>query len=206
MSASSIVIWMTSLTLSLCAIILSAAAGMPQFLMSMSGFISLAFALLAIREYRMLLNAGASASKIGSSTAHYMGLVWIWGALALLVTYYFILRWHEWWVFFLTFAAVGVLCLFIAATLGRDADRGRDDATMLTLTRYLAIGQLIGMVIAMVGMLVDPSKSFLNVQRPDWAANNIFFFGAFALAAISLHALVSAPAVDASEKATTKAA
>ena len=43
------------------------------------------------------------------------------------------------------------------------------------------IGQVAGMVIVMVGLLVDGKMTRFAKARPgweDWAANNIFFFGA----------------------------
>jgi hypothetical protein len=86
---------------------------------------------------------------------------------------------------------LGVLCLFFAAAIERDEAAGRTDETLLNLSRYLAIGQLIGMAIAVIGLLIDPGKTFLDTKAPDWAANNIFFFGALALLAITGYSLAS---------------
>ena len=72
--------------------------------------------------------------------------------------------------------------------MAKDAAAGRQDQTLLNLARYLTIGQLAGMVIAMVGMIVD-DKMPRDPSEPDWAANAIFFFGAAALAVISANAL-----------------
>jgi len=193
MTQSSLVIWMVTLTISVCAIILSAAAGKPEIHMAMTAFVSTAMALLAIRENRQLIGEGASRSEVAASTARYMGLVWVWGALGLLVTYFFILKWREWAYFFAGFAALGTLCLLIAATLDRDAKKGTDDETMMKIGRALSWGQLVGMLITMIGLIVDGKMTrFLNPAKfGDWAANNIFFFGALALAAISLNALMA---------------
>ncbi len=62
--------------------------------------------------------------------------------------------------------------------------------TLLRLARYLTLGQLAGMIIAMLGLIID-DKMPRDPQEPDWAANAIFFFGAAALAAISANALRS---------------
>ena len=70
----------------------------------------------------------------------------------------------------------------------KDAAAGRQDETLLNIARYLTIGQLVGMVVAMIGMIVD-DKMPRDPTEPDWAANAIFFFGAAALAAISAYAL-----------------
>jgi hypothetical protein len=83
---------------------------------------------------------------------------------------------------------VTLLCLFFSATLARDAAGEREDATMLNLARYLTIGQLAGMIIAMIGLIAD-AKMPRDPARPHWAASAIFFFGAAALAVISADAL-----------------
>jgi hypothetical protein len=188
--SSSLVIWMMSLTIGIVAIILSAAAGTPQIYMAVTAMISVVIAFLAIKEQHDLEAGGASASAVSASTARYMGLVWTWGALALLVTYYFILpAWREWPHFFGAFAVIGVLCLFFASTLSKDSEKGTADETMLKLGRYLTLAQLVGTIIAVLGLLADPDKQFLNVKKLDWAAVNVFFFGSIALAAISANAL-----------------
>jgi drug/metabolite transporter (DMT)-like permease len=119
-----------------------------------------------------------------------MGIVWTWAALSLLLTYLFILSWGEWWQYVLGAGAIAALCFAFAAMMARDARAGREDATMLKLARYLTLGQLAGMIIAMIGLIID-DKMPRDPQEPDWAASAIFFFGAAALAAISANALRS---------------
>lgn len=192
MSSSSLVVWMSTLGLSLSAIVISAAAGKPEVHMAMTGLVSLVIAVLAIREDRSLRAAGASRSAIAASTARYMGLVWVWGALGLFMTYYFIVaEWREWWHFFFAFLFVSVITIFFAATLEKDAQKGSDDQTMLKLGDGLTWLQLIGMLATAIGLMIDPDKSLLDVSRRDWAANNIFFFGGLALAAISANAILA---------------
>ncbi|MGQ0673968.1 MAG: hypothetical protein ACT4N2_13980 [Hyphomicrobium sp.] len=187
---SSLVVWMLSLALSLSAMAISAAAGKPEIHLAMTSFVSLVIAVMAIREERDLRASGASRSAVAASTARYMGLVWAWGAMGLLMTYFFVLEyWREWWQFFLAFSFAAVMCLFFAAVLGRDAEAGRDDETMIRLGRALTWGQLVGMMATVIGLLIDPDKKFLDMNEPDWAANNIFFFGSLALAAISASAI-----------------
>ena len=51
---------------------------------------------------------------------------------------------------------------------------------------------LAGMVVTMLGLIIDGKMTrFLDPRHGDWAANNFFFFGAMALAAISLNALLA---------------
>jgi len=117
-----------------------------------------------------------------------MGLIWIWGALSLLVTYATgIVSWREWPAFFVVFAGLGAACLFLGSRLP-DAN-----ATLLKVSRYLGMLQLGGMLVVMIGLVVDGKMSrFLEIQDrnwQDWAANNYFFFGAMALAILSAYGL-----------------
>jgi hypothetical protein len=178
------------LTASLIATIMISAEERPGLLIIATAIAALAWVLMAIRERRSVTAAGASPSKIGAATARYMGVVWLWGAVSLFVIYVFILTWHEWWQFFAAFAVVGALCLGYAALLERDANAGRDDETMLGLGRYLAIGQLIGMIATVIGLAIDPDKELYWPADGDWAGNIIFLFGSLALLAITAHALI----------------
>lgn len=189
---ASLAIWMTTLTICLAAIILSAAAGHPTIHTFVAALIGLCIAGMAVGENWQQRRAGVNENTIAATTARSMGLVWIWGALGLFVTYYFILWWKEWLVFTGAFAVVGILCLLFAATLDRDESAGRKDETLLNLAKYLSIGQLIGMLLAMVGLIID-GKFPVTVKEADgwqdWAANNIFFFGALSIAIITANAL-----------------
>jgi hypothetical protein len=60
---------------------------------------------------------------------------------------------------------------------------------MLKVGRILTILQFAGTVVAVIGLLIDPDKQFLNTAKLDWAAQTVFLFGAIALAAISAAAL-----------------
>lgn len=184
------IIWSSTLTIGMCSIILAAGSGAPQNYMAVTALISFAIAAIGLREIISLDKANAPLSAISASTARYMGLVYAWGALALFVTYYFILpEWREWKVFFGALTLVAVISLFFASTMSNDVARGKDDPTMLKVGRILTILQFAGTVVAVIGLLIDPDKQFLNTAKLDWAAQTVFLFGAIALAAISAAAL-----------------
>jgi hypothetical protein len=191
---TSIATWMVALTLSLCAIILTAAANAPHLHMVASGAISMLFAGIAIADHTRLINAGASKSEVASSTAQHTGLIWTWGALSILVTYAFILesKWPEWWHFFLGFLVAGAACMIFAGMLTRDAESGRVDDSVMNLGRILVLLQLIGMIAAIISIFID-GKFPRAVTYADWAGCNIFFFGAVAIAVISANALLNSP-------------
>ncbi len=70
------------------------------------------------------------------------------------------------------------------------------DETMLKIARGFSIFVMVAMLITMFGLLVDgkmwrfTTVAGLRRGSQDWAANNIFFFGAMALAAISANAII----------------
>ena len=189
---TSLIAWMISLTLGLCAVILTAAAGQPTWHLLATGLISVVFAMMAIRENHTLIAEGASKNVIAASTARYIGLIWTWAAIGLLVIYSLIFedRWAEWWQFFIAFLFAAVGCIIYANMLTRDAEAGREDTSVIKLGRLLVMALLVGMVIAIASLFID-GKFPRDVSHPDWAACNIFFFGALAVAAICINALMS---------------
>jgi hypothetical protein len=193
------VFWMLGIAISVAMLVVSAAmraqggVQMAYVHMATAAAISTAFALLYIRETKLLRAGHVSECEVAANTARFMGLVWAWGGLALIVTYGTgILVWKEWWQFFGAFFVAAGLCLLLSATLKKDALQGKEDPTLMRIGRYLAIFQLVGMVATMLGLLIDGKMTRFQVPRyTDWAANNIFFFGALAIAAISAYALRS---------------
>jgi hypothetical protein len=183
-------VWAGLLCLGVAAVVGGAAAGQPGLTLGLTALACGAFAVVAIWQRGRLVAAGAREPALAGSTAGAMGAVWGWAAVSMLLTYLFVLSWHEWWQYVLGAGAIAALCFGFAAMMQRDAQAGREDATMLKLARYLTIGQLGGMIIAMLGLIID-DKMPRDPQEPDWAANTIFFFGAAALAAISADALRS---------------
>jgi positive regulator of sigma E activity len=190
---SSLVIWMFALTISLCTTILSAAAGVPSLHLGVTAIVSLAIAIVAVQAYRELAAERTSRSALAANTARYTGLVWIWAGIAIFVTYNYILsNWREWWQFSAGTLFVGCLCLTLAVMFQRDADEGHDDESILKVARLLNVIQIVGMLLAVIGLVADHKFDFgMSAARPDWAANNIFFFGALAIACIGAHSIAS---------------
>lgn len=182
--------WLAILALTVAAVLAATGFGDLNLHLAIAALCALIFAVIGVRENSQLTAAGASQHAIGASSARNMGLVWIWGAAILALSYLFLIPpWREWLHFFGAFAVVGVLCLLFAAALERDANTNSDDQTMLKLGRILTIGQVVGMVAMLIGLGIDPDKSILTKVRLDWAANIVFVFGGLALFVISAHAL-----------------
>jgi hypothetical protein len=188
----SLVGWIFGLAVAACATILTAAVKEPGLHMAATGIVGLVIAIMAIRDHQQLINSGAPTSAIASSTARYLGLVWAWGALALLVTYTLILEkaWPEWWQFFLGFTFAAIASIVFSNMLDRDRAAGRVDPAIVKIGRVLVQVQLIGMIAGIISLFVD-NKFPRDVHHPDWAGCNILFFGALAIAVISLDALRS---------------
>ncbi|MEL6374473.1 MAG: hypothetical protein AAFR04_10940 [Pseudomonadota bacterium] len=180
------VIWMLAIAGSTAALVITAAANMHYIHMAIAAVMAIFMALLASRENKDAIATQANESAMASLNARYMGLVWTWGALVLFITYALILKWNEWLGFFIAFMVAAGLCLFFSALLSKDAEQGKADRSLLDIAWYLSVAQLVGMIITMLGLLIDGKMwRFLNPRFTDWAANNVFFFGALALAVIS---------------------
>ncbi len=186
----SLIGWMFALTASVCAIVLTAAAGNTNGHLAMCAMIALALIATAYIENQKLIAAGEPKSVVAASTARYCGLVWAWGALGIAVTYGVTLqdRWPEWWQFFLGFAAAAVASIWFANQLSRDAAAGRSDDALLKMGRTLTIAQIVGVIAALITMFIE-GKFPRASSYADWAGCNIFVFGGLAIIAISLNAL-----------------
>jgi protein-S-isoprenylcysteine O-methyltransferase Ste14 len=178
------------LGLGLAGVVSSAGEKLPLALLASAAFVNVVLAAVGIATRRSLIARAASRSAVESASARAMALVWLWGAAALVLVYTLKLSWREWLLFTSAFTIAGLLSLGFSALLAKDAALKRDDETLLRLGRYLAIGQLAGMIVTIAGLVIDPDKEFLYPVDNDWAGNGIFLFGALALAALSAHALI----------------
>ncbi|MFT3733047.1 MAG: hypothetical protein QM780_16795 [Hyphomicrobium sp.] len=185
--------WLFSLAAAVCATIL-ATTEQPLLQMSAVVAVCIAITLLAIRDHQKLRDTGAQLSAVASSTARYLGLVWAWAALSVLITYLFIIdkHWPEWWQFFAGFAFAAIASLAFALLLDRDRAAGRDDTVLVKAGRILLQFQIVGMAAGIISLFID-NKFPRDATHADWAACNVFFFGALAIAVISLDALRSRP-------------
>jgi hypothetical protein len=183
---------MLALVTAVCATVLAAAAHQPPLHMAVAGVAGLALTFMAIRDRQRLMMAGATTSAVAGSTARHLGLVWAWAALSLVATYLLIIetRWPEWWQFFIGFAFAALASFVFSSMLDRDAVAGRDDDTLVKFGRLLVQAQIVGMAAGIISLFVD-GKFPRAVNHADWAGCSIFFFGALAIAAISLDALRS---------------
>jgi len=191
---ASMVIWVLGIGLSAAALVVTAAMKQFYLHMALAAIVSIFIALASFAEVRAAEAAPAGGEQGISISLRHMGMVWAWGSLGLLVTYAFdILNWREWWQFLIAFALLAILSLFLATTLRKDAASGVTDPMLIKVARGFALFILIAMVITMLGLLIDgkmwrfTTVAGLRRGSQDWAANNIFFFGALALAAISFN-------------------
>ena len=189
---TSLIVWMLAFTISICVSILAAAARMPSAHMGVTALITLAIAIVAVQAFRQLAASGVSRSALAASTSRFIALVWIWAGVAILFTYQFILTWREWWQFSAGLLLVGGMCFILSMMFQRDAAEGRDDESILRISRQLNVAQIVGMLAVAIGLVADNKFNLSgSAMRSDWAANNIFFFGALAIACIGVHALAS---------------
>lgn len=153
-------------------------------LVSLYAFIS------AVNDNNTLRNSGAIKSAIAAATARHFAWVWLWGGLAILLTYTLVIdrRWPEWWQFAGGFTLAGVMSLGFARGLARDASAGKADEGMLKAGRWLTIAQIVGVIAALATMFIE-GKYPRATSYADWAGVNIFMFGGLAIVLISINAL-----------------
>ncbi len=190
-------IWMLAIAVSLVLLIVTA-AGRPGSVVMGYAHLAIAaascvfFAAWAIKALKAAAAGKASRSTLAAHSARYIGAVWGWAALVTFLTYGLGIMpvWREWKAHALAMAAITVVCLGVAAILDKSDARAQEDETMLKLSRYLAIGQLVAMVLVMIGLTVDGHMSRFLIERfTDWPAKHVMFFGAMAIAVISAASL-----------------
>jgi hypothetical protein len=182
-----------ALCLACLATVLMAAAGGPLQHMVTAAVVALAFAGFSVYELNTLAAASASELEMASATARHCALVWAWGAVSILIIYVAVFpgQWREWWQFVLGFGFAALTAAAFSKLLDQDVARGQTDRSLIKIGRSLLVVQAVGAGLGVVSMIAD--GKFPRAQsHPDWAACNIFVFGALAIAVISVHALRSA--------------
>lgn len=181
------VLWMMGIAISVCLLVISAAIGAQVPIVAnahliIAGLVSTVMALLAIGEARKLIQVGASDMMVTGSLMRFMGLIWAWAALAISITYGTgILEWSAWWQYFAGSMVLAGLFLFSSRLLCDASHQGRDQ-TKLRIT-------LLATVTAIAFCGLNQLNMVSAIEIGTWAADNVFFFGAFALAAISSYLL-----------------
>lgn len=188
---TSMIVWCLAIAVSVAILVVTAASQMFYLHMAVAAAISSFIAIAAQRANQKASEAGDSEASVAALNARYMAIVWSWGSLALFITYISVLSWKEWWQFLIAFVLAAAISIFFTFLLRREAKQDTEDPALLNLARILAIVQLAGMIAIMVGLLIDGKmQRFLGAKvHSDWAANNIFFFGALSLALISWTAI-----------------
>ena len=195
---SLVIIWMLGIGVSVAVLVLAAAFKSFYVHLMVAATVAIAVALAAFAEAQSDKENGRSSLGVElSSVMRHMGLVWTWGALATIITYGVgILEWREWWHFFLATVVMAGLSLFLSATLRSDTEAKTEDASMLKIARGNAIAMLVAMPITMIGLLQQGklgrffTEAGHRAGSQDWAATNIYFFGALALTALAWNALM----------------
>ncbi|MEZ5925422.1 MAG: hypothetical protein R3D57_13660 [Hyphomicrobiaceae bacterium] len=201
MRKRTMIVWTMALVIGMSVQAIASAMPSVELHALISAMICLVIAVLAVRENEAAPRSDADVYALSATNARYMGIVWAWGAVTLTLTYALVLHWPEWWHFVLPFSAAAVLCLCFANLLTKGIEKSTAER-ILKISRFLAIVQLVGAVAAMVGLFIDGKLPFLTgmpslieghyrLGAKDWAANDVFFFGAAALAVISAVALRS---------------
>lgn len=184
--------WMMSIAISVCLLVITAAAGaydqaMAHANLLVAALVSIAMALLALRDTRQLLKGGASDMIVAGSLMRFMGLIWAWAALAISVTYGpGFLSWSSWWQYFIGFVLLSGLCLFVSRLL---CEAEGPDEKLLKTAQYIGGATLFAMVTSIAVFGTNRLAAVPTLEADSWAATNVLLFGAIALAAVSSYLL-----------------
>jgi hypothetical protein len=189
MRKRTMVVWIMALAISISVHAITAAMPSVGLHALVSAMITLVIAVLAVRENERALTADSDAFELASTNAHYMAVVWAWAGLTITLTYASVMHWSSWWYYAMPIGGAAVLCLCFANLMVKGSE-GTTATRALKLARFLALVQLVGAVAVIAGLiatgkLVFASSASTAALARDWAANDIFFFGATALAVIS---------------------
>lgn len=119
-----------------------------------------------------------------------IGMVYLWGAAAILVSYYLTdLSWYHAWQYPIYLAIPGLISLWVAKRHRRRATNP-EITRDLDFGRWMAWAQLVVMLGVMVYMWFSREVAMgLAGENANWPAVDIMLFGTLALAVLSLLAV-----------------
>lgn len=195
---SAIFIWVISIGLGTAALTVTAALKLHALHMAIAAALSVFMALTAISEVRR----GATVEDRAQISLRHLGLVWIWTALNLFVTYAFGYAWRPWLPLFSGCFLAGGMCLFLSSALREAVEEEQPDPMFSRMARLIAIVQLVVTGITVLSLFLEMFVlSTADVLHQGWAARSLFLFSSLALAAISLSTLHMETAPEKNESA-----
>lgn len=195
MRKRTMVVWIMALATSISIHAVTAAMPSVELHALISAMITLVIAILAVRENERAQTADGDAFELASTNAHYMAIVWAWAGLTITLTYASVMHWPDWWHYAMPIGGAALLYLCFANLMVKGT-QGTTAVRALKIARFLAVVQLVGALAVIAGSIASGKLAFATSYTipslaRDWAANDIFFFGATALAVISAVAIKS---------------
>jgi hypothetical protein len=181
-------VWVFGTTFALTLMVVTVAVDGRWSQFALSSSVALAIGVSAVRHFVICRAAGAHPAIQGVVMTRYMGLLWAWATVSLVLLYVCLFDIGVMVGSLLTMTFAAALCLLIVATvLERDATDTEIDSRALIFIRLVARLQLVATCIAIGGLIAVGKLSAGVAQGGDitWAAVNILLSTAIALAALS---------------------
>lgn len=197
-------IWVFGTTFALALMVMSVAIDHRWAQFALSIVVAMAMCVSAIRHFSIYRAASTHPGIQSAVVARYMGLLWAWASVALVLLYVCLLDIGILvaGTLVMTFGAALVL-LLVAKILDRDAIDGDVDPSTMTLVRLIARLQFVSTCIAVGGLVAFGKLSVGTASTGlDWAAVNILLTTAIALAILSAFYLAFVDADLAAHPAT----
>ncbi len=188
------VFWMLGITIAVSAMVIAAAMEGRAAHLALGLVIVVFITLSAVMAHRSATDEGKDAPRLAAILARFMGMLWAWAAIAVFITYAFILVQSQDWPGVVVVLTLGSgMCLFISNILERDAEGGQSDPKVVNFVLLIAKVQLGACCVALGGLLAY-SRFVMGGPDPRWAAVNLLLCTTLGLAALSGYTIATSSA------------
>jgi hypothetical protein len=187
------VIWIVAIGVSLGLMLVTAAADMDGLHLMLASLITSCIAACGIRDVFKFEEDRNCPTGRAAILSRYIGVMWAWSAIAILITYDLVLSWDGWYIAFLILSIGAAASLFVSSILKREATTRDGDLRLVGMVDVVARAQFVISCLAL-GALLAGGK-FSNVAGGDaaWASVNICISAAMGFAVLNGCAIATCP-------------
>jgi hypothetical protein len=186
---AALMIWLVTVGVGLGLLVVTAALHKLALNAFICALISINFCIMVLREHEQRITSRGQLLQLMATNARYQGCNWLWMSLAILAMRLPGLAFNGATNYALGGLAASTLCLCAASLIrGALVKHPERIENLLRITGFLALSQLVGAAVIIVGLI---GHSMEAGARVDWPSLNVIAFSTVALAVISARALLS---------------
>jgi hypothetical protein len=188
------VIWIVAIGISLGMMLMTAAADMNAMHLMLATLITSCIAACGVRDVFKSEEDNGCATGRAAILTRYIGVMWAWSAVAILITYDLVLQWDGWYAAFLFLSIGSAGSLFISSILRREAKTSEGDVRLVGLVNVMARAQFV-IACLVLGMLFAGGNFADQLGSASaWASINICISTAMGFAVLNGCAIATCPA------------